>query len=330
MVNILNFVALPMRSLPLIELNGGNVSVVGTPYIGNTEHGSALLMSAGMYISTPLRQVVTNQLCFAMWLRTDQISPPLGIDGTPQEVEVNIMSATTRNSRNEEVVSGWSFSRIQRTDGVSDFVFSTYEDGRPSRFRFEGYEYKNWQFCVFHWRAGEVFYVQVDGNLLECNCVTYPQPLPFGVGSDLVLDINRPIPAYVGDTAVPSSAGDFIHDLFLTTENMIDNMLFVYEISRVGVDAAIRYMNETVISIPVPEYSDSGVAGVVETSAGKFLVDSDGLYYSLQDSKFDAVRNLKSDEFPSDVVPYKVVSGSAFEINPNRGIVLRASGLRLF
>ena len=327
----INFVAMPMRSIPLFDVGGSAVTTTGFPSVASTEQGGALLLSAGMSASVAMPVAATERLAACMWLRTGALVPPVGIDGAPQEIQVCILSACTPDAVSGLPASGWSFSRIQRTDGVSDFLVSVYDRGRSEHYRFTGNNRHVWQFVVLHTvntAKDSSFSVHVDGQSLLRDGSGSPAVLD-GLDTDRVLCVNCPQPAHANGVVSMPSAGDFMYDLFVTTDDIGDASLIYDDISRLGVEAALVAGGEFIASIPLLASSQVGIVGVVETGSGKFAVDSDGSYYSLQDSRFDVARNLKLDNFPADIVPYKITSGSQFSINPDKGVTLRGSGLRL-
>lgn len=333
MITPANFVALPMRSLPLYEVGGASVSSSGVPYLSDTEHGTALLLSAGMNVRVAMPAAVTDRLTACMWLRTDSYAAPLDADGIPQEVQIPLISACTQDAASGIPTSGWSFSRLQRMDGVSDLVFSVYDGGSSQHYRFVGNNSHVWQFVVLQMvgtAKDSVFSVTVDGQPLGLDPDTPGSPGALdGLSTDRLLCVNCPIPAYADGVVAITSAGDFIHDIFVTTDD-IGDASFVYEdISSLGVEGALVSGQRLIASVPLLASVQSGMVGVVETASGKFAVDTDGSYYSLQDSRFDVSRNLKLETFPDDMVPYKTTSGSQFSISPESGIVLVGSGLKL-
>ena len=325
-----NFIALPMRSLPLVDIGGATVSTVGSPSILATEHGPSLLLSAGMSASAVLPVAVTDRLAICMWLRTGMLTPPVDVDGIPQEVQTCIVSGCTPEPGGGIPLSGWSFSRIQRIDGVSDFLFSVYDGAQDSHYRFVGNNHHEWQFVVLHMVATareSIFSVHVDGQALSSESAGSPASLD-GLDTDRILCINCPQPPYSDGVIGMPSMGDFIHDIFITTDDIGDGSIIYEDISRLGVEAALNSEGQFT-SVPTAQAPTIGIVGVAETGSGRFAVDSEGSYFSLQDVRFDVVRNLKLSGFPEDIVPYRITSGSDFSISPAKGVVLRGSGLRL-
>jgi hypothetical protein len=331
MTTPINFIALPMRSIPLTDVGGAAVTASGYPYLASTEQGMALLLAAGMSASTVMPEAATERLALCMWLRTGTLTPPVDINGLPQEIQICLLSACTPGMSGSLPASGWSFSRIQRTDGVSDFLFSVFDGGVGEHYRFTGHNSHVWQFVVLHMvNTGResIFSVHVDGQPLLRESSGSPAVLD-GLDTDRILCVNCPQSAYYDGVISMPSAGDFIHDLFVTTDDIGDASFIYEDVSRLGVEAALLAGGNFIASVPLFASSQAGVVGVAETGAGKFAVDSDGSYYSLQDARFDVTRNLKLEEFPSDMIPYKTTSGSQFSISPDRGVLLIGSGLRL-
>lgn len=326
----INFVALPLRSLPLVDVGGTTVSTVGSPSIIATEQGPSLLLSAGMSASAVLPAAVTDRLAICMWLRTGFLTPPIDVEGIPQEVQICIVSGCTPDPSGGMPLSGWSFSRIQRIDGVSDFLFSVYDGSQDFHYRFVGNNHHEWQFVVLHMVStarDSAFSVHVDGQPLSYESTGSPTSLD-GLDTDRIICINCPQPSYSNGVISMPSMGDFVHDLFITTDDIGDGAIIYEDISRLGVEAALLSAGQFT-SFPTAQASSTGIVGVAETGFGRFAVDSEGLYFSLQDVRFDVTRSLKLSKFPEDIVPYKITSGSDFSISPTNGVMLRGSGLRL-
>jgi len=321
-----------LSASPIVEVFSRPVSVSSSPTISSTDFGAAFVMTPGCVVSCLMPQAVNGCLTFCFWLRTDTFTPPVNADGVASEVQATLLSCSESASGDIYPAGGWAFSRVQRADGISDYVFSQTEGGTTASFRFVGNDAFVWQFVVFQLKTdiGENnINVFVDGQALEKE--TLGMPVPFGITSNVRnLRINRQFPNFIpGMVSVPSM-GDCMKDLVVTTMEVWD-IVFMYDlVSAAGVSYAFAAGQSSFQDVPGPMPSHIGVAGVTETSYGTFAVREDGKLFGITGSQFDAVRNLKSANFPTDIKPFKVVRNSSFSISPNQGLKLTGSGVKFF
>lgn len=321
-----------LSASPIVEVFSRPVSVSSSPTISSTDFGASFVMTPGCVVSCLMPQAVNEYLTFCFWLRTDTFTPPINADGVPSEVQATLLSCSESASGDIFSAGGWAFSRIQRTDGISDYLFSQVEGGVTSSFRFLGNNAFVWQFVVLQLETGlgqNNMHVFVDGQELEKE--TPGIPVPFGSTSNVRnLRINRQFSNFIPGVVSVPSMGDCMRDLVVTTMAMWDAGFMYDLVSAVGVSAAFVAGKSILQDIPGIPVSSVGVAGVTETSYGTFAVREDGKLFGITGSQFDAVRNLKSANLPTDIKPFKVVENSAFSNSPTQGLKLTGSGAKFF
>jgi hypothetical protein len=321
-----------LSASPIVEVFSNPVYVSSSPTISSTDFGAAFVMTPGCVVSCLMPQAVNEYLTFCFWLRTDTFRPAVNSDGVPSEIQATLLSCSESSSGDIFEQGGWAFSRIQRTDGISDYLFSQNEGGVTSSFRFSGNDTFVWQFVVLQLKTGsdQKMNVHVDGHILEKD--TEGIPAPFGIKSNARnLRVNRQFASFIPGVVSVPSMGDCMKDLVVTTMD-IEDASFMYDlVSAVGASdafvAAKSILQQVIPGIPV---SSVGVAGVAETSYGTFAVREDGKLFGITGSQFDAVRNLKSVNFPVDIKPFKVVENSTFSNSPTQGLKLTGSGAKFF
>lgn len=316
---------------PVTELFGRPVSQKGTVSLVSQEIGNGIVLAAGSGISCPMPEAASDDLSFCFWLKpNDDLSLNFS-DGVAQDVHIPLFGCLTMQSSSALPFSGWCFSRISRIDGLSDFIFTTYEDGQEFNYRFVGNNKYEWQFVVFQFhRSGtnSIFSLHVDGENLSLDSIGLPSSIVVSE-SNRLFSINTFVGTSLMDITAINSSNDIIVDLFLTTDPMADESFFYERVSVQGLKNSFYPSSSQFFSLPTRAAATGGVAGVAETSYGRYAVRKDGNYFSLNDARFNAVRNLKNNFLPEDIVPFKIAEGSAFTVDSTAGLTLKGCGIKM-